>query len=355
MISDIQLIINLYKETKLKRPSILIIFFILILAIVGFGGYKLLYVSNFETKKTVYVYIRQERNFEDLCKQLVDSAGCIDIGGFKWGAKLLKYPDNMKTGRYAVEPGMDNITLLNVLRRGQQTATRITFNNIRLKSELVERLSEQLMINEEDILSLINNPDYCDSLGFTIETIPVLFIPNTYEIYWNIVANKLLQRMYHEYNTFWTDSRREKAQAINLTPIEIAILASIVEEETAVADEYPVVAGLYLNRLKRDIPLQADPTVKFAVGDFSLQRVLYKYLEIESPYNTYKYTGLPPGPIRIPSIRGIDGVLNYMQHNYLYMCAKDDFSGRHNFAVTLAEHNRNAERYRAELNRRRIW
>ncbi|MDR3140475.1 MAG: endolytic transglycosylase MltG [Tannerellaceae bacterium] len=341
----------------MKGSSILIIFSILalILAVVGFGGYKLLYVSNFETKKTVYVYIRQEGNFEDLCKQLVDSAGCFDIGGFKWVAELLKYPDNMKTGRYAVEPGMDNITLLNILRRGQQTATRITFNNIRLKSELAERLSEQLMIDEEDILSLINNPDYCDSLGFTIETIPALFVPNTYEVYWTIAAAKLLQRMYREYNTFWTDSRREKAQAINLTPVEVAILASIVEEETAVADEYPVVASLYLNRLKRGIPLQADPTVKFAVGDFSLQRVLYQHLEIESPYNTYKYTGLPPGPLRIPSIRGIDGVLNYMQHNYLYMCAKEDFSGRHNFAVTLAEHNRNAERYRAELNRRRIW
>jgi UPF0755 protein len=340
----------------LKRLSIFIIFSILVFIIVvfGFGGYKLLYVSNFETNKTVYVYVRQERDFEDLCKQLIDLAGCFDINGFKWVAELLKYPDNMKTGRYAVEPGMDNITLLNILRRGQQTAIRITFNNIRLKNELAERLSEQLMIGEEDILSLINNPDYCDSLGFTIETILVLFIPNTYEIYWNIAADKLLQRMYREYNTFWTDSRREKAQAINLAPIEVAILASIVEEETVVADEYSVVAGLYLNRLKRGIPLQADPTVKFAVGNFSLQRVLYQHLEIESPYNTYKYTGLPPGPLRVPSMKGIDGVLNYMQHKYLYMCAKEDFSGRHNFAVTLAEHNRNAERYRAELNRRRI-
>ncbi|MDR1201108.1 MAG: endolytic transglycosylase MltG, partial [Tannerellaceae bacterium] len=283
------------KQSKLRRSSILIVFsiLVLILVVVGFGGYKLLYVSNFETKKTVYVYIDQGEDFEDLCKQLVDSAGCFDISGFKWVAELLKYPDNLKTGRYAVEPGMDNMTLLNVLRRGQQTVTRITFNNIRLKDDLAERLSEQLMIGKEDILSLINNPDYCNSLGFTIETKPALFIPNTYEIYWNITADKLTQRMYREYNTFWTDSRKEKAQAINLTPVEVAIVASIVEEETAVADEYPVVAGLYLNRLKRGIPLQADPTVKFAVGDFSLQRVLYQHLEIESPYNTYKHTGLP--------------------------------------------------------------
>jgi UPF0755 protein len=340
----------------LKRPYFLIIFsaLALILAIVGFGGYKLLYVSNFETKTTVYVYISQEENFEGLCKQLVDSAGCLDISGFKWMAELLKYPDNMKTGRYAVEPGMDNMALLDALRRGQQTAIRITFNNIRLKDDLAERLSEQLMIAKEDILSLINRPDYCESLGFTIETIPALFIPNTYDIYWNITADKLLQRMHREYNTFWTDNRREKARSAGLTPVEVAIIASIVEEETAKAEEYPIVAGLYLNRLKQGIPLQADPTVKFAVGDFSLQRILYQHLEIESPYNTYKYAGLPPGPLRIPSIRGLDGVLNYMQHNYLYMCAKEDFSGRHNFAVTLAEHNRNAGRYRAELNRRRI-
>lgn len=340
----------------MKRSYIFILFFIfvLILAVVGFEAYKLLYVSNFETKKTVYVYVDKKKDFADLCRQLADSAGCSDISGFKQVAGILKYPENMKTGRYAVEPGIDNLTLLNILRRGQQTATCITFNNIRLKDDLAERLSEQLMISKEDILRLINNPDFCDSLGFTSETIPTLFIPNTYEVYWNIPAEKLLQRMYREYDTFWTDKRREKAKAISLTPVEVGILASIVEEETAANDEYPVVAGLYLNRLKRGIPLQADPTVKFAVGDFSLQRILFQHLEIESPYNTYKHAGLPPGPLRIPSIRGIDGVLNYMQHNYLYMCAKEDFSGRHNFAVTLAEHNRNAERYRAELNRRKI-
>ncbi|MDR1402237.1 MAG: endolytic transglycosylase MltG [Tannerellaceae bacterium] len=343
------------KQNKLKRLYI-ILFSILIvsLVVIGFGAYRFLYVSNFKINKTVYVYIGPEKNFTDLCRQLVDSAGCSNISSFRRIAEALRYRDNMKTGRYAVEPGMDNMALLNMLRRGQQTATRITFNNIRFKYDLAQRLSESLMISGEDILSLMNDPDYCDSLGFTTETIAALFIPNTYEVYWNIAADKLLQRMYREYNAFWTGERLSKAKAIRLTPVEVAILASIVEEETAVADEYPVVAGLYLNRLKRGIPLQADPTVKFAVGDFSLQRILYQHLEIESPYNTYKHAGLPPGPLRIPSIKGLDGVLNYMQHNYLYMCAKEDFSGRHNFAVTLAEHNRNAERYKAELNRRKI-
>ena len=260
----------------------------------------------------------------------------------------------MRTGRYAVEPGMNNLTMLNNLRRGHQEATRITFNNIRFKQDLAERLAGQLMIGENDLLSLLTDSAYCASLGFTTETVLILFIPNTYEVYWNISAEKLMQRMQREYKNFWNDARLAKAKEIGMTPVEVAILASIVEEETAATDEYPVVAGLYLNRLQRGIPLQADPTVKFAVGDFSLQRILFEHLEIDSPYNTYKHAGLPPGPLRIPTIKGLDAVLNHMKHNYLYMCAKEDFSGRHNFAATLAEHNRNANRYRAELNRRKI-
>ena len=215
-------------------------------------------------------------------------------------------------------------------------------------------MDDQLMLDKEELLSLLNDSAYCDSLGFTLETVMAMFIPNTYEVYWNIPAEKLMQRMKREYKSFWTDARLEKAKAINLTPVEVSVLASIVEEETAATDEYPIVAGLYLNRLHRGIPLQADPTVKFAVGDFTLQRILFEHLEIDSPYNTYKYPGLPPGPLRIPTIKGMDSVLNYMKHNYLYMCAKEDFSGRHNFAATLTEHNRNANRYRAELNRRKI-
>ena len=164
-----------------------------------------------------------------------------------------------------------------------------------------------------------------------------------------------MARMKREYKAFWNASRQEKAQAAGLSPVEVSVLASIVEEESAAVDEYPVIAGLYLNRLKAGIPLQADPTVKFAVGDFSLRRILDKHLEVDSPYNTYKYAGLPPGPIRIPSIQALEAVLNYTKHRYLYMCAKEDFSGRHNFAVTLAEHNRNAARYRSELNRRKIF
>ncbi|RHJ95165.1 endolytic transglycosylase MltG [Parabacteroides bouchesdurhonensis] len=327
---------------------------VLLLIGIGIGGYRLLWAPNFMPEKTVYVYIDRQKDFEDLCTQLKDSAACLHIKNFKQLAKILKYPSNMKTGRYAVTPGMNNLSLLRNLRRGQQATTRITFNNIRLKTDLAERISEQLMFDKDELSQLLNDSSYCASLGFTTGTIMALFIPNTYEVYWNISAENFMQRMLREYKAFWTEQRLEKAAKTGLSPIEIAILASIVEEETAATDEYPIVAGLYMNRLHKGIPLQADPTIKFALGNFALQRILFEHLEVESPYNTYKYAGLPPGLLRIPTIKGLDAVLNYTPHKYLYMCAKEDFSGRHNFAVTLAEHNRNANRYRAELNKRKI-
>ena len=343
-------------KKKLRKYTILgVIVAILGILMAGtaFWGYRLTLSPNFQTGKTVYVYVDKEKDFDALCEQLKES-GCRRISSFRHLATLLDYPNQMRTGRYAVEPGMNNLTLLKDLLRGHQAATRITFNNIRFKSDLTERLGEQLMVDQNELFTLLNDSAYCDSLGFTPETVMALFVPNTYEVYWNIPADKLIQRMKKEYDTFWTPERREKARAIGLTPIEVAVLASIVEEESASKKEFPIIAGLYLNRLRIGMPLQADPTIKFAVGDFSLKRILFEHLEVDSPYNTYKHTGLPPGPLRVPSIQGMDAVLNHMQHKYLYMCAKEDLSGQHNFAATMAEHTRNATRYRAELNRRGI-
>jgi UPF0755 protein len=191
--------------------------------------------------------------------------------------------------------------------------------------------------------------------GLSFSAFLPIFIPNTYEIYWDTSIDNFLKRMRKEYDRFWNDERRSKAEKIGLSPIQVATLASIVEEEATYIDEYPIVAGLYLNRLKRGMRLEADPTVKFAVGDFTLRRILFRHLEVESPYNTYKNGGLPPGPIRIPSIQAIEGTLSPQQHNYLFMCAKDDLSGRHNFATTHAEHARNAARYQRALNERGIF
>lgn len=327
---------------------------VLIFVITGLFLYRMIYAPNFFPSSPTYVYIDKTKDFDRLTTQLRDSAGCKNIASFIWLARGLKYDKQMKTGRYAVKPEMSNWQLLNELRRGHQTAVRLTFNNIRFTDELAQRLGEQLMMTKDELLLLLNDSASCAAYGFTPETVKALFIPNTYEVYWNVTPSNLLKRMKKEYNSFWNDQRLAKAKAIGLTPLQVSILASIVEEETAASDEYPIVAGLYINRLKRGIPLQADPTVKYAVGDFTLQRILFEHLETDSPYNTYKYAGLPPAPLRIPTGKSMDSVLNHMQHNYLYMCAKEDFSGRHNFAVTLAEHNRNANRYRAELNRRNI-
>jgi UPF0755 protein len=345
------------KEKKKFMPSKLLggLIITLIILILGIGWqvYRLLYAPDFANSKDVYVYIDRDTSFEGLCKQLED-AGCTRIKDFMFLAERLEYPDNMRTGRYAVDRGMGMLDLVNRLRRGQQSVIKITFNNVRTIEELADMLDKQLMIGKDEILAVALNPDSCRSLGFSIETISAIFLPNTYEVYWSISADNLMQRMKREYNAFWNQERRAKAEAIPLSPIAVSILASIVEEEAVLAEEYPIIAGLYINRLQKGMLLQADPTLKYAAGDFSIRRLLNKHKEIASPYNTYLHPGLPPGPIRIPSTQVIESVLNYMKHRYLFMCAKEDFSGRHNFCVTQAEHSRNAARYHAELNRRRI-
>lgn len=343
------------KSAKSKKLLLSVLAALLLIGaiLIGWVSYVLFY-PNFSVEKTTYIYVDEKRDFEDLCRQLADSAGCKSLTNFRLLAKWMKYPQNMKTGRYEVTSLTNNTTLLKDLLRAHQEPVRISFNNIRTKEELAERLSDQLMFSKEDLLTLLDDSVYCDSIGFTTETVKAAFIPNTYEVYWNTSAPKLMQRMQREYETFWTDERRQKAENIGFSPVEVSILASIVEEETAAPEEYPMVAGLYINRLQMGMPLQADPTVKYAVGNFGLRRILFEHLTVDSPYNTYKYTGLPPGPLRVSTIKGLDGVLNYARHHYIYMCAKEDFSGRHNFAVTWEEHTKNANRYREALNKRGI-
>ncbi len=339
------------KRTFIRRVMAL---FVVLLLATGFWAYRMVLASNFSIKETTYVYVDSQKNFNDLCNQLKDSASCKSLASFKQLAYLIGYPDKMKTGRYAIEPGTGNLRLLKNLIGGLQSPIRITFNNIRLRTDLAQRLDDQLMVTKDELLTRFADSTYCAELGFTTETIQCMFIPNTYELYWDITPDNFMKRMQKEYKAFWTADRLAKAAKIGITPVQVSVLASIVEEETAKADEMGMVAGLYLNRLQINMPLQADPTVKYAVGDVTLKRIMFEHLQVESPYNTYKHTGLPPGPIRVPSIKGINAVLNHDQHNYIYMCAKEDFSGRHNFASTLAEHAKNANRYRAELNRRQI-
>lgn len=342
---------------KSKRFKIILsIAAVLLLIIISAG----IYIYNtifepFDNLETVYIYIDEENDYDQVVSQLQEKASIPDERVFHLLADRMNYPNRIKTGRYAIEPGMNMPDVIRLLRSGVQVPVNLTFNNIRTKENLAVRLSEQLMIDSLTILKELNDTALAERYGFNNQTFGAMFIPNTYQVYWDTSIESLLNRMKREYDAFWNDVRKGQAEKIGLTPVEVSTLASIVEEEATYSDEYATVAGLYLNRIKRGMRLEADPTVKFAVGDHTLRRILFKHLEVESPYNTYKNDGLPPGPIRIPSIQGIDAVLSPATHNYLFMCAKEDLSGRHNFAVTHAEHARNARAYQRALNERRIY
>jgi UPF0755 protein len=338
------------KVTLLTGLSGIVFLLILIGGIVFFK----IESSAFDIYKTTYIYIDDKKDYNHLLSQLKSTVPVKNINLFKQLASFMKYPENVKTGRYEVTPKTTYLEAVRMLRNGQQSPVKLTFNNIRLKKDFAEKIGSQLMFDSDILLNRLNNPVVTASFGFDTTTIMTMFIPDTYEIYWNVPVDKFMERMKKEYDRFWSGERRAKAEAIPLSPVEVSILASIVEEETLSKSEFPVVAGLYLNRLRKRMLLQADPTVKFAIGDVTLKRILNRHLQVESPYNTYKNQGLPPGPIRLPSIAVIDGVLNYKEHSYLYMCAKEDFSGAHNFAVTLSEHNRNARKYQDALNRNHI-
>ena len=215
-------------------------------------------------------------------------------------------------------------------------------------------MSHRLMLDSATIAQALTSDSVCRQLGYDTCTIAAMFVPNTYDVYWNVSIDALLTRMSNEHDRFWQGDRQAKANNMGLTPNEVCTLASIIDEETANTAEKPMIAGMYLNRLKADMPLQADPTIKFALKQFELKRIYNKLLSVDSPYNTYRNEGLPPGPIKIASIRGIDAVLNHVQHDYLYMCAKEDFSGTHNFARTYPEHLQNAAKYSKALNEKGI-
>ncbi len=255
-------------------------------------------------------------------------------------------------GRYKVEPGQYSARTAWRLRGGMQTPVKIHWSDVRTMTQLADRISAKMEFDSADFLEACNTilPDS----GFCKEEFPAAFVPDSYEFYATTSAVNVVKKLLSYRNRFWNPRRRSEAQAIGLTPKEVATLASIVEEESAKSDELPVIARLYMNRLNKGMPMQADPTVKFATGNFKLRRITGEHLQISSPYNTYMHKGLPPGPIRIASQKGIDAVLNAPEHEYIYMCAKEDFSGRHNFAANYADHRKNAQRYQAELNKRNI-
>ncbi len=293
-------------------------------------------------------------DFEKTSEIIFSKGLVINRTTFEWASFWLQYNKKIKPGYYLVYPDMSNLELVRMLRSGRQTPVKLTFNSLRDVYQLSSKVAGQIEADSAGIAKLLSDSAYLSFLGFNSQTIPSLFIPNTYEFYWTTKPEGFISRMFEEHKRFWNESRRNKAAQIPLNPLEVSILASIVEKETNKNDEKPIIAGVYINRLRYGWRLQADPTLVFATQDFEARRIVDFHLNFNSPYNTYMYAGLPPGPICIPSISSIDAVLNYQKHRFLYFCAREDLSGYHAFAETYEQHQFNAWKYRRALDRLNI-
>lgn len=318
-----------------------------------FGAYTML-APMLKGSKPAYVYVDGDDTADTVSAQLKPIAHWPQRWGVSILAALSRYDKHPRTGRYALESGQNAIKFFISLRGGHQSPVALTIPSVRTMKDLASFVSRNLMIDSAAFVKAVCDSAKMASLGVDTANAYCLFIPNTYEIYWNISLDNFLLRMKRESKAFWNDIRTAQAKAIPLTPNQVYTLASIVDEETANNAEKPAIAGMYINRLKANMPLQADPTIKFAWQRFDIRRIRHGLLDIRSPYNTYRNTGLPPGPIRIASVKGIDAVLNHTHHDFLYMCAKEDFSGTHNFARTYGEHLKNAAKYSEALNQRGI-
>lgn len=328
----------------MNKKLIIILAIVAVILISGIGfGFSLLNKKTFN-KENVNLYIYLGENYEKVLEKLEKSSVLGEKRtAFEIFSKVKNLKNNVKSGHYVIEPNTSQKDLVRMLANGLQTPIKLVINKVRLKEDFAKKVAEQLMITENDILLAIDNEENPENFFDRV-------VCNTYEVYWNISAESLLERLEKEADKWW-ESQENQMKKIGLSRHQIVVLASIVEEETNKNEEKPTIAGVYINRLKKDMLLQADPTVKYAVGDFTIKRVMYKHLQTESPYNTYLNKGLPPTAICLPEISSLKSVLNYQKHNYMFFCAKEDFSGYHNFAVTPNEHYRNAEKYKNALNK----
>lgn len=324
--------------------------------VIAYVGYRKVYGPSVsvQEEKNAHLYIRTGSNLNDVIDLLEKQKLISNRKTFLWLAQRAGYGEKIHAGHYVVKNGMSNRALILMLRSGRQTPVKVQFHNLRSCEQLAGTIGLQIEADSNEIVRLLQDERFDAEVGFKRETVLCMFIPNTYEFYWNTNAKDFIKRMCREYKKFWNDERRKKAESIGFTPIETSILASIVDQEAMIGSEEPIIAGVYINRLEKGMYLQADPTIRYALKDFSIKRVLKKHLEVNSPYNTYQHYGLPPGPISIPSIAAIDAVLNYQHHKYLYFCAKDDLSGYHYFSTTLEQHLQYARMYQKALNKLRI-
>ena len=341
------------KMNWIKKWRYLVPVIVCVLGILAIGYYY--FVGSFSKLDTTeYVYIDDNDNLDSVFVKLEPIASDHGLMAFKMMSRHGGYCDNIRSGRYAIAPGQSTIRVFRNLKNGHQEPVRLTIPECRTMDRLAGFLSKKLMMDSVAVAILFSDSSFCAQQGYDTATIACLFIPNTYEVYWNISIENLMKRMKKENDNFWNTQRTIKAESLGLTKEQVCTIASIIDEETANNAEKPMIAGMYINRLNAGMPLQADPTIKFALKDFALKRIYHNMLQFNSPYNTYKNTGLPPGPIKIASVAGIDAVLNRTAHDYLYMCAKEDFSGTHNFAKTYQEHLKNAAKYSQALNEKGI-
>ena len=301
------------------------------------------------------VYVPHGTSYEALLDSLTGDRKIRYKSAFDWYARHIGLDSNVRAGRYELRPGMSYVQVARMFNLGEQTPLNITFNNVRDPYLLAAKLAPQIEPDSAAIVEAFHNPELHTKLGVSsAKELFGMILPNTYEVYWSITPEEFFCRMKREYEHFWSPGRVAQAEKLHMTRAQVTTLASIIYEETAKIEEMPIIAGVYINRLRIGMPLQADPTVKYAIGDYTIRRITHKMLRTNSPYNTYRHAGLPPTPICMPSIAAIDAVLNYRHHVYLYFCAKEDFSGYHNFAATYREHRANAKRYTQALDQRGI-
>lgn len=329
---------------------------LLLLVVYGVDAALRVYRANIDLKgkKEAFLLIRTGWEFPQVMAELRRQGWIQNEASFQWTAEKIGYPEKVKPGRYQLIEGMNNFQLVRLLASGRQTPVKLTFNKFRTLDTFVSAVCKKLEADSSELMHFLTDDVYLRPFGLNPNNSLSLFLPNTYEFYWNTSASKFIGKMEEAHKKFWTAERREAAKRQGLTQTEVMILASIVEEESENKQERPIIAGVYLNRLKLPMVLQADPTVRFAWQDFTIKRVTGKHIAIQSEYNTYRQQGLPPGPICIPSISSIEAVLHPSNHKYLYFCASDKLNGTHNFAETYAMHQQNARKYQAELDRRGI-
>jgi len=338
-----------------KKIALILLFIVLLGGVFAYIFYNKIYDNN--VSETTFIYIPTGSNFDSLTKIVTPYLKSVE--NFKWVAEKKSYQNKIRAGKFKINQGMSNAELINHLRSGKSETVVVTFNNQDTFEKLAGRIASQIEADSISLLTTFYDSKFLQENNLDTNTVMSLYIPNSYDFYWNTTAVSFQERMLKEYQRFWTSERIEKAKKQNITPLQVTILASIVQKETATVDERPIVAGLYLNRLKSFWPLQADPTIIFALKekygqDTIIKRVLNEDLTIDSPYNTYQNFGLPPGPIGMPDISSIDAVLNPKKHDYYYMCASVTTIGRHEFAKTLSQHNVNARKYQNWINQQGI-